>query len=135
MTEPLRLRPHHLTCLFFYVGKGYSEAFVARMDEISALVCAAGNRVVLTCGPDAICEVCPHWCAGRNACESEPRVRAFDERTLAEYGLKIGELCDARALMTAMFEHFECERFERICGDCEWRLAGVCDPAHPPRWR
>lgn len=137
MIEPLPLRPHHLTCLHFYVGRGYSEAFVARMDAISALIRERSCRVVLTDGFDAICEACPNWRADRNECESAPRVRAFDERTLAEYGLKIGAVHDARALMAAMFGRFDRARFERICGDCEWRLAGVCDPSHPPpsRWR
>lgn len=129
--EPGRvaLRPHHLTCLFFYVGKGYSEAFGARMDEVSRQVRQSDCRVVLTGGRDAICEVCPHWRLDLDRCAFAGRVARFDERTLAEYGLRLGGEYVARELMDAMFERFDVARFERICGDCDWRVQGVCDPS------
>ncbi len=123
------LRPHHLTCLFFYVGKGYSEAFVARMDEVSRQVRESDCRVVLTGGRDVICEVCPHWRIDLDRCDSAERVARMDERTLAEYGLRLGREYVARELMDAMFRRFDVARFERICGDCAWRVQGVCDPA------
>lgn len=133
MPAPLPLRPHHLTCLFFYVGKGYSEAFIARMDAISALVRTAGTRVELTIGCDAICEVCPNRRADR--CESEARMRAFDARALGEYGLKVATPYGAPELFAAMFARLDRARIERICGDCAWRVSGVCDPDNPPPWR
>ncbi len=123
------LRPHHLTCLFFYVGKGYNEAFVARMDEVSRRVRESDCRVVLTGGRDVICEVCPHWRIDLDRCDSAERVARMDERTLAEYGLRLGREYAARELMDAMFRRFDVARFERICGDCAWRVQGVCDPA------
>ena len=123
------LRPHHLTCLFFYVGKGYSEAFVARMDEVSRRVRQSDCRVVLTGGRDVICEDCPHWRIDLDRCDSAERVARMDERTLAEYGLRLGREYVARELMDAMFRRFDVARFERICGDCAWRVQGVCDPA------
>lgn len=134
MNRPIALRPHHLTCLFFYVGHGYSPAFTARMDELSTRVRDPAERLVLVrgCDDDLACAACPHRTA--TGCETEARVAAFDARTLAEFGLEIGVPCEAPSLFAAMFGRFDAARFERICGDCEWRQRGVCDPAHPPRW-
>ncbi|MDR0966070.1 MAG: DUF1284 domain-containing protein [Myxococcales bacterium] len=130
--EPILLRPHHLTCLFFYVGKGYSEAFTRRMDEISDRVRSAGNHIRLVEGCDVLCEVCPH--RGSTGCKDEWRMGRFDERTIAEYGLVRGTIYEASKLFASMFERFDSRRFERICGDCDWRVKGVCDPDNPPKW-
>ena len=32
-SHELRIRPHHLVCVCFFRGKGYSEEFVANMTE------------------------------------------------------------------------------------------------------
>lgn len=50
----VRLRTHHLLCLLTYVGRGYSDEFVAGMDLICARL-TAGEDVLLVEGPDEIC--------------------------------------------------------------------------------
>jgi uncharacterized protein len=50
----VRLRAHHLLCMLTYVGKGYSEAFVANYDAVVARL-NKGEDIVLVAGPDDIC--------------------------------------------------------------------------------
>tara|TARA_R110002020_G_scaffold47735_2_gene136026 strand:+ start:827 stop:1258 length:432 start_codon:yes stop_codon:yes gene_type:complete len=50
----IRLRPHHFLCLLTYAGKGYSAAFVANYDAISARI-GRGEALEIVEGPDDIC--------------------------------------------------------------------------------
>lgn len=51
----VRLRAHHLLCMLTYVGKGYSEAFVANYDRIIARL-GDGEDILLVAGPDDVCK-------------------------------------------------------------------------------
>lgn len=49
MTE-IKLRAHHLLCMRFFEGRGYSEAFVQNMAQV-----LKAERCVITDGADDIC--------------------------------------------------------------------------------
>jgi uncharacterized protein len=70
-----RLRPHHLMCLRFYRGEGYSPPFV---DNLTAtLERARSGGAIVVDGPDDICAACPglrdNFCAWDDGSEAEVR--------------------------------------------------------------
>jgi hypothetical protein len=71
---PARLRGHHLICLHFFDGEGYSEGFVDNLRTIIAM--ADRNGVVLVEGADAVCGPCAHLMDG--VCEDEPEIDRLD---------------------------------------------------------
>lgn len=53
----VKLRGHHLICLHFFKGEGYSKAFVENLREV---VKRAENRTLeIVTGGDDVCAACP----------------------------------------------------------------------------
>ncbi len=52
-----QLRGHHLICLQFYRGQGYSDEFVANLDRVQRS--AAETPAMIVSGPDDVCAACP----------------------------------------------------------------------------
>lgn len=67
MADPAPLRGHHLICLHFFKGEGYSAEFVEALEDTMERVDEAGCVVVE--GRDAVCAACPSL--GPDGCESE----------------------------------------------------------------
>jgi len=53
----MRLRGHHLICLNFFRGYGYSRRFVERVRKVVERV--ERGRIRIVSGPDDICRFCP----------------------------------------------------------------------------
>jgi hypothetical protein len=51
----LALRPHHLLCMLTFVGKGYSPAFVANLEQVVRRIASGTETIEIVAGPDAIC--------------------------------------------------------------------------------
>lgn len=116
------IRPHHLLCLYFFEGKGYSPAFVENMTGILRRL-EQDASVTLTPGADAVCAVCPH--NNRGICQSQDKVLRYDEAVLAALDLTAGETAPWQGLRDIAFHRLiQNRRFLTICGDCEW--AAVC---------
>lgn len=117
------LRPHHALCAHFFVGNGYSEAFVAHMYRTLATLNRDGAAVTLTDGCDAICAGCPNNPSG--ICEADEKVRAIDRRAVAAMGLHIGDALPWRSLCRSAERNIITPgRLREVCGDCEW--IGIC---------
>lgn len=52
-----QLRGHHLVCLQFYRGQGYSDEFVSNLDRVQKA--ALDTPAVIVSGPDDVCAACP----------------------------------------------------------------------------
>ena len=50
-----KLRGHHLICLNFFSGEGYSEDFIRNIYEV-----IEKDRVEIVAGPDDVCAKCPY---------------------------------------------------------------------------
>lgn len=109
-------------CAQFFVGKGYSEQFVAHMyGFLKKLDC--GASVTLTDGCDAICAGCPNNKDG--VCETDEKVRAIDRRALEAMELRFGETLPWRDLSALAKEKIiAAGKLNEVCRDCEW--IGVC---------
>ncbi len=117
-----RFRGHHLICLHFFGGEGYSAPFVENLKEI--LVRAEGS-IVETCeGGDDVCLKCPYL--NRNRCiysnDADGNIRKMDRRALKllnlDPGIKIG-WNDIRSRLPEIFH----EWYKAECIRCSWRWA------------
>lgn len=126
----LKLRPHHINCLFFYRGMGYSEAFVERMSQIEKeLFLRPYTEIEFVVGCDVVCECCPNKQMD-HTCKSEKRIVKLDENTLAYYELEIGKRYDFQFIKEQIYKNFDPHKFEAICKGCEWYRQGVCSVEH-----
>lgn len=102
------LRPHHLQCIKYFVGNGYSNQFTNNMNEIINTI-NNGEPIEIVFGMDSICSCCPNNDNG--VCLSENKVTRYD-KAIADY-LKIKEHVSYRNL-------FLDENKLNVCKDCEW---------------
>jgi hypothetical protein len=125
----VRLRGHHLLCLLTYRGEGYSPAFVANLDRITARL-AAGEEALLVDGPDDVCR--PLVEAQRDAAHCGlARVRERDRQALAALAGRLGRplapgerLVLDPATVAGLRAAFAAGTIRAACAGCEWD--GVC---------
>lgn len=119
----VRLRPHHLLCLLTYAGKGYSAAFVANFDAITARL-SGGEDILIVSGSDDICA--PLLGEGEPHC-LRVSVTERDRQATASIGMLLGhsiaedmELQLHPSLLRSMRDAFSAGRTRGACGGCEW---------------
>jgi hypothetical protein len=114
----IKLRPHHGMCLYFFVGKGYSEDFSAHMQRVKEFL-AADPEVHLTVSTDSICIACPHNING--ICENAAQVEKYDRAVLSCCGLEEGQELSFFTFSDLVKRNiFDEEKREEICGECRW---------------
>ena len=124
----VRLRPHHLLCVLTYVGKGYSAAFVANLDAITARL-ASGEGVLIVDGPDDVCapllEEDDAHCTGAS-------VQARDAAATRDLAAVLGEPVASGVAMTLDASRvsklrcaFASGWIRTACAGCQW--ARLCD--------
>lgn len=120
----IEIRPHHALCAQFFVGKGYSEAFVNHMYRVLESLSLDGALVTLADGCDEICTACPN--KHGEVCETEAKVRGIDRRAAEAMGLNPGDSLLWRDLCSlARQKIIDPGKLEEICCDCEW--IGLCN--------
>ncbi|AAB89439.1 DUF1284 domain-containing protein [Archaeoglobus fulgidus] len=113
----MKLRGHHLICLQFFRGEGYSGEFVENVKKIMERL-ESGETVEVVAGVDDICVACPY---NRGYCgkdeTSEERVREMDKAAVRLLG--VSEKTTWREVA---------ERIEKVlnewrvfCEDCDWK--------------
>ena len=118
----MKLRPHHALCAQFFVGKGYSDQFVAHMYAVLKEL-DRGAAVTLVDGCDAICAGCPNACEG--VCETDEKVRSIDRRAIEAMGLSFGNTLPWQDLSALAKEKIiAAGTLGDVCRDCEW--IGIC---------
>lgn len=114
----MELRPHHLICLNFFRGYGYSDEFTKRLREIVEGL--NSEEILVVFGGDDICVVCPYF---DKICEKEPEVTEIDYLASKLLEINFGDII--------MFSEIERKIPEIIgiwrkyaCDGCEWE--NVC---------
>jgi len=86
-----KLRGHHLICLNFFRGEGYSEDFIKNIHEV-----LKKEKMEVVAGPDDVCAKCPYLknkkCASNEY--SDEMILAQDKEALRSLGFKNGEMVD-----------------------------------------
>lgn len=91
----LRIRYHHLNCLFRFEGKGYNSEFCRNMAQIKSRI-ERGEEYELVLSADDICAACPNLLNG--SCRDKSKADEYDR-------------------LTQMLGR---GKIENICNDCEW---------------
>ena len=119
----VKLRPHHLLCMLTFVGKGYSETFIANYKAIAVRL-SAGEDILIVEGPDDICRPLlgdgDAHCFGDSVTDRDERAAQAVESLLsvpAGPGASIRP--DARFL-AAMRDAFKEGEIRNSCERCEW---------------
>lgn len=116
----IRFRGHHLVCLHFFAGEGYSREFV---DNLRHLLQRAGRgeKITVTEGADDVCRACPHLV--ENHCshkpDSEQEVRRLDDSALRFLAVENGDSVkwqDLRSKVLSAPAHW----LLLFCKDCDW---------------
>ncbi len=123
---PVSLRGHHLICLQFFRGEGYSPEFVANMLDVIDLL-NQGAPVLIISGPDNVCVQCEHrqgdTCAFQDGSQSE--IDKLDDLALEHLDLEVGDIVDFREIRARLPDVLEGWR-DGACEPCGW--ADVCLP-------
>lgn len=117
----MNIRAHHLLCMRYFKGEGYSKEFVSNFFKVIDML---NNNAVLEIinYPDIICSPCPH--NKDNRCikkgpESEKKVRQKDDKVIKHLGLKLGQRINSRDAISLVNNRLK--NLKQICKDCEWR--------------
>lgn len=122
-----RLRVHHLLCSALFVGKGYSDAFIANMKQVVDMLFSEEQEenIILVTKPDLICSACPNQVEG--ACVLDDNNVVSKDEALAE---ALGLFCNHRyrkeEILRLVREHLTKEIFETSCHRCRWYREGLC---------
>jgi uncharacterized protein len=122
-SNPIRLRGHHLICLHFFHGEGYSPEFVTNLREIIKRA-IAGEEIVIQSGPDDICERCPYLrnstCSFNKGADDE--IKAMDRTALALLQVKTGtrvKWSEMKEKIPGLFSRWS----RTYCIMCDWKNA------------
>lgn len=128
--EKVVLRGHHLLCVHGFQGKGYSPAFVEKMQEIVENIRNAevDFPIQVVRGFDETCMVCPN--KGESVCEASPdseeHVQFLDRNVFRHLGLVEGETYLKSQLVSLTREKVKPEDLEHLCKGCSWHAYGMC---------
>lgn len=114
----LRIRPHHLLCIGYFEGKGYSDSFSRSMAQIKELT-MQNPKITVSCSADEVCRACPNRV--ESGCRTQGKVMRYDREVLRLLEIEEGMHSDWNSLRKMTEEKIlNCRKREEICGDCEW---------------
>ncbi|MDO8480800.1 MAG: DUF1284 domain-containing protein [Nanoarchaeota archaeon] len=118
------MRGHHLLCMRYFLGKGYSDPFVENFSQVLVNI-SKGEEVRVVSKPGVICSVCPH---NKNGCakkgmHSEERMHEIDLHVMGTLGLRENQEIDLRRLSPQIVARLP--ELMLICKTCQWKP--LCD--------
>ncbi|MFO0752165.1 MAG: DUF1284 domain-containing protein [Thermodesulfovibrionales bacterium] len=125
-----RLRGHHLFCLHFYSGEGYTPAFVENLQQVLSAVERGGAEAVI--GADAVCTQCPSLEDGRcsHSEQADAEIREMDARAMELLRVRPGERLAWREIRERIPPVFPLWH-KAFCIACGWKWA--CERSEPYR--
>ncbi|MBR1383569.1 MAG: DUF1284 domain-containing protein [Ruminococcus sp.] len=118
MTAVIPLRPHHILCIGFFEGKGYSDDFVQNMYHVISQL--DNNAFIqLTMQADVVCSRCPLDTNG--VCSTDKKAASYDAAVLRLTGLSSGSTYTWDYLRSVIKEKIlSCGDLFTVCGTCKW---------------
>lgn len=117
--EEFLIRPHHMLCLQFFEGKGYSDGFVENMAKVKRTLEGTNPVVTIRKGTDDICAGCPKNKEGR--CIHEDSVLEHDNRVYQQVIDKVGNRSDWKTITEAVKKEIIASgKMKQVCGKCRW---------------
>ncbi len=117
----MKLRGHHLVCLHFYRGKGYSPAFVKHLSAIVRRAEEGEEEIEVVPGADDVCRACPHLRGGRCGQKegADEEIRELDRKALAFLQVAPGERVLWRQIREKVLAAPN-QWFDAFCMGCDW---------------
>jgi|Deesub1362A_J573_1020465.scaffolds.fasta_scaffold00049_23 hypothetical protein len=88
----MKLRAHHLVCLQFFRGEGYTKEYVENLFKIVGML-EKGEKAEIVMGPDDVCVACPFL--ENDICKfsenSEAEVTELDQMAMNLLKIKPGD--------------------------------------------
>lgn len=120
----IKIRPHHILCIFQFRGYGYSEEFVDNMYKIINNIENEKIKIVTEC--DDICKKCPNI-SNQNFCsENNENILNLDNSVISLLNLNLNNFDYFYQLKEYLKLNLNGEIFEKICGNCDWYKKGFC---------
>jgi len=121
-SRPARLRGHHLICLHFFHGKGYSAEFVVNlMRTIESLDERLG---IVVDGADDVCGACPSKLDEKKCILLSENHHEVSPRELDALALELLDMTPGDEIDFAQIRHqipgLLSEWRERACAGCDW---------------
>ncbi|MBL4930422.1 DUF1284 domain-containing protein [Clostridium paridis] len=121
----LYLRPHHLLCLKWFVGEGYSSDFTRNMHEILFKLNNTNQEFTLTLENDNICSKCPNLNSS-HICTSAAKVSIMDAKVIKYFSLTPSKTYNYIDIKKKFEDSIPTEAINDICGNCEWFSLNLC---------
>ena len=143
----IKVRAHHGMCLFFFIGKGYSNDFTENMWSYKKMLLEENPIVKIVAELDDICAKCPNNISEEKAdisnklqalaedspakecintgskrvCTSQDKVLRYDRAVLQYLGLESGSTMHFKDFYELVEEKIlRPGNRPKICGDCSW---------------
>lgn len=117
----VKLRGHHLICLHFFKGEGYSEKFIDNLAQVIQNLEKDKFFEVIK-GADDVCSACPYLKG--NVCiygaEGENEIRVLDNEALKLLKLGKGDKLNWKQVKTKIPKILP-KWQEFACLDCDWK--------------
>lgn len=119
MTGNPKLRGHHLICLHFFNGKGYSPDFIENLEAIMKV--AAESGVEVSQGSDDVCRACPYLKEEKCVYDehADEEIKEMDEFALKLLNEVPGIKTEWRLIKEKIPGIFPLW-LERYCKKCSW---------------
>jgi len=123
--ESIKLRGHHLICLQFFTGEGYSAGYVSNLRDVLKRA-ETGEEIEVCSGTDDICTPCPH--REGDSCiysrDAETEIKEMDRKAIEllelEVPMKVTWLAIKKKIPEVLYEWSL-----SYCKKCNWRP--VCE--------
>ena len=126
----MRLRAHHLICLFGFRGMGYSEDFVNNFKKVfNRIKDNPELKIEVVNQADDICSACPHQknsSCQKNGPESEKNICNKDNLIIRRLGIRMSEKYPASEILKRVVKNIHSQELNEICQGCEWLKYGYC---------
>lgn len=118
------IRPHHLLCMRYFQGCGYSDEFIENMRYVISNL-KNGSEVLLIRGCDDICRKCPN--NRKNTCCDGEKVKSYDKSVISSCNLDFDKVYEYGCLYSVVENNIiKKDMLRFVCGDCQWfHICGI----------
>ena len=112
----IKLRYHHLLCIYYFKGYGYDEAFVENMKDIKSRL--YDENIMITSSFDDLCKCCPNKL--NDKCKWEEKLNRYDNNIKAILKLDENTTYKYKDINTLLNPVISDNHRCHVCDDCEW---------------
>lgn len=116
----LKFRGHHLICLHFFKGEGYSREFIENLKNLVERA-EKGEEIEVVAGADDVCRLCPYLTGDRcmHKDDADAEIKKLDNMAINYLGVSIGGKVKWGEIKNKV--NFASKKFfSAFCDGCDW---------------